>query len=45
MFKRAASDLLIDLLKYRKDGKKDADGDYLTDFLGLLVDCLDSVTP
>lgn len=43
VFKRAAADLLIDLLKYRKDNDKTKDGDFIQEFLGMLNDCLDSI--
>lgn len=43
MFKWAATDILIDLLKYWKDNDKTRDGDYLGEFLSLLNDYLDSI--
>ena len=43
VFKRAATEMLIDLLKYRRDYDKTKDGDYLVDFLGMLNDCLESI--
>ena len=43
MFKRAATDMLIDLLKYRSDYDKSRDGDHLIAFLAMLNDCLEHI--
>lgn len=37
-FKQAAGDLLIDLLKFKKNQRSHSEGDYIVDFLTLLLE-------
>lgn len=42
-FKRAATEFLLDLLKYRKDNDKQREGEFLEYFMGMLNDNLNQI--